>query len=290
VIDESEMVDRSAMSPRAGVALLTLQLRSTLQAAVDAEAEVASLDADAALWQLRSKLGPLIEDRCRALDEDLRLERDRADAAVATARDQAAAMIADAQARLDEAVAERASRAEAAKRAAAMLAERQAASSATMPPPVADDGAAVAPSLFDDPLTDWTGGDPTLVSTFPPPAPTPLPAPPWLDAALEVPTVMSQPPVARLDESGAVPQQALSQPLHVVLDADSFARAFAVAMAPLIEARQHEPRQPMYPPGYVPMQRAPEKKSFWAHAWHPDVLLSGLAMVIVVIVLIAWAG
>jgi hypothetical protein len=35
----------------------------------------------------------------------------------------------------------------------------------------------------------------------------------------------------------------------------------------------------------------PQKKtSFWSHAWHPDVLLSGLAMVIVIIVLVAWTG
>ena len=43
-------------------------------------------------------------------------------------------------------------------------------------------------------------------------------------------------------------------------------------------------------PRYVPVQAPPAKKSFWAHAWHPDVLLSGLAMVIVIIVLIAWTG
>ena len=63
MIDESRVADVGALSPRAGVALLTLQLRSTLQEAVDAEAEVASVDVDAALWQLRSRLGPLMEDR-----------------------------------------------------------------------------------------------------------------------------------------------------------------------------------------------------------------------------------
>jgi len=43
--------------------------------------------------------------------------------------------------------------------------------------------------------------------------------------------------------------------------------------------------------GWVPSQTTPsKKKSFWANAWHPDLLLSGLAMVIVVIVLIAWTG
>ena len=75
---------------------------------------------------------------------------------------------------------------------------------------------------------------------------------------------------------------------HVIIDADAFARAFAAAIAPLVEARQAQTFQP--PVGWVPPQTTPAKKSFWANAWHPDVLLSGLAMVIVVIVLIAWTG
>jgi hypothetical protein len=96
VIDESRVAEAGALSPRAGVALLTLQLRSTLQEAVDAEAEVASLDVDTALWQLRSRLGPLMEDRRRAIDDDLVAEQKQADVAVVAARAEAAQIVADA--------------------------------------------------------------------------------------------------------------------------------------------------------------------------------------------------
>ena len=79
--------------------------------------------------------------------------------------------------------------------------------------------------------------------------------------------------------------------MHVVIDADSFAKAFAAALAPVLEARNQAPGYGSYPPqAYMPVPAPAPKKSFWAHAWHPDVLLSGLAMVIVIIVLVAWTG
>ena len=99
-------------------------------------------------------------------------------------------------------------------------------------------------------------------------------------------------PVTAVEGDGSLPAVADgSQPMHVVIDADSFGRAFAAAMAPVLATLNQGPTQGQYPPpGWVPVQAPPAKKSFWSHAWHPDVLLSGLAMVIVIIVLIAWTG
>jgi len=110
----------------------------------------------------------------------------------------------------------------------------------------------------------------------------------------------------RDDRSGVT-----SVPITVVLDAESFAKAFASAMAGVLEkrpetsARQIIELGPQYVPlpqlGAVPVVRANgqpslwpqygsvQKKSFWANAWHPDVLLSVVAMIIVLIVLVAFA-
>jgi hypothetical protein len=99
-------------------------------------------------------------------------------------------------------------------------------------------------------------------------------------------------PVTAVEGDGSLPAVAgQAQPVHVVIDAESFAAAFAAAMAPVLATIEQGSTQIQQPPaGWVPAQAAPAKKSFWAHAWHPDVLLSGLAMVIVIIVLIAWTG
>jgi hypothetical protein len=99
-------------------------------------------------------------------------------------------------------------------------------------------------------------------------------------------------PVTAVEGEGSLPAHGgQAQPLHVVIDAESFAAAFAAAVAPVLAVLNQGSTQGQYPPpGWVPVQAPPAKKSFWAHAWHPDVLLSGLAMVIVIIVLIAWTG
>jgi len=152
-----------------------------------------------------------------------------------------------------------------------------------------------------DPLLDWTFVDDIAtsasvdepVSNWPS---TPMPPPPPKHPGrLWMPLI--DPPSSRPME-GVVDVWKPTAPgsrsdgpsaTHVTIDAEAFARAFAVAIAPLVEARQAQNFQP--PMGWVPVQATPsKKKSFWANAWHPDVLLSGLAMVIVIIVLIAWTG
>ncbi len=328
MIDESTMTDATRLSPRAAIALLTLQLRSTVQEAIDAEAAADAIDVDGALWQLRSRLTPLIDERRRALDEEVASERARAAEAIAAAHAEADQII--------NAAIEAAAARAAAERAAAELTRRNAEWQAIVEqPPVVPDGPKAA-SLDEDPLLDETPvpGAPLLdppvvdvevdVAEAPPaedaspvlfdqavswgpepeepadepeetpesaaaPVPLPPPLPPRLAPdTLVQPTTDSAPddglwarPVERSDDAA----------MRVTLDADSFARAFAAAMAPILEAREQQTPQYVLPPAaYLQPQAPPPKRSFWAHAWHPDVLLSGLAMVIVIIVLVAWTG
>ncbi len=352
-----------SLSPRAGVAVLTLQLRNILQEAVAAEAEVASLDVDAAVWQLRARLGPLIEDRRRALAEELQAEEHRAEVAVETARVEAAGIVRAAHERAAEAESRReadearrrtmlAAEASRAATAAAAAAAAEASVAAEPEPGIAAGreiaaGPTTLPStttvLFDDPLIDEEPETTTPADSFPPPVsaivpPPPAPLvlavpeiieatatelrPPSADDLLDpepvavdgdladdgfvhdvgqddamwaehppVPASTIRLPVTSAEGGGSLRVGDGSPPMHVVIDADSFGRAFAAAMAPVLAALNQAPTQGQYPPpGWVPVQAPPAKKSFWAHAWHPDVLLSGLAMVIVIIVLIAWTG
>ena len=75
-----------ALSPRANIALLTLQLRAALQEAAAAEADEAASDDDAARAQLRERAVPLIEKRRAELDAILARERAEASAKVAAAQ------------------------------------------------------------------------------------------------------------------------------------------------------------------------------------------------------------
>jgi hypothetical protein len=298
MIDETTMADASELSPRAAIALMSLTLRSTIQEALDAEAEADAVDADAALWQLRSRLAPLIDDRRRALDEEVAAERERAAAQIAAAHAEADRMIAAAvDAAAARVAAEQAAAAEA-EQAAAAEAERKAAAEAAPVPaeaatwiePEVDEPEADT-SLFDDPMVEWAADEPAeepapsratvlmpAVHAVVPPPPPPLPRP--------TPT----PPLPTLSPWAAPGVTHSEGPsMQVVIDAESFARVFAAAIAPALENRQPLQQQ-QAPTGWMPYQPPTPKKSFWSHAWHPDVLLSGLAMVIVIVVLVAWTG
>ena len=86
------VADASGLSPRAHIALLTLQLRAALREAEEAELAEEEWDADAATAHLRVRLQPLVDERGAALDDDL-----------ARARAEAAARIESVRAVLDEA-------------------------------------------------------------------------------------------------------------------------------------------------------------------------------------------
>lgn len=186
------------LPPRAGIALLTLQLRAALQAAADAEAEEASWDLDAAVEQLRARLAPLVEDRRNALDEALSQARAEADAAVASA----------------------------------------------------------------------------LVS---------VPS-----VALELSSTVADATKQALVEPDHHDQSAMAV---VVIDPDSFSRAFAVAFGAILDGRFAAPggNAPIGPQWRTEPPTVPTKKSFWAGMWHADVLLSFVAMLVVLVVLIAWS-
>jgi hypothetical protein len=106
------------------------------------------------------------------------------------------------------------------------------------------------------------------------------------------PPVPPAPPVRT--HLGTVTSPDTGTTVTLVVDADAFAKAFAAALVPVLEAhRGAVPAivngQLVVPSGYA-LAAPAKKQSFWSHAWHPDVLLSGLAMVIVIILLVAWAG
>src|SRR5262245_9112906 len=82
------------LSPRAGAALLTLQLRAAQQEAAAAEAEDAGWDLEASIAHLTSRLAPRVEDRRQALDAELVRERAAAADALAQARADAARIVA----------------------------------------------------------------------------------------------------------------------------------------------------------------------------------------------------
>jgi hypothetical protein len=83
----------ASLSPRAAVAMLSLQLRAAVQEADSAEADANSVDEAEAREQLRARLEPLIAERRRALDESLTAARADATEAITEARAAARRMI-----------------------------------------------------------------------------------------------------------------------------------------------------------------------------------------------------
>ena len=272
--------------------MLSLQLRSTVQDAIDAEAAADAIDVDGALWQLRSRLTPLIDERRRALEDEVARERTRGAEAIADAHAEAE--------RITIAAIEAAAARAMAARAATELARRSAELEAIAQPP-----AAAPPPLFDQTQSSGPGADEATTpgefvaaaesATLPPPLPPPMPGSGLLSPGTTPDTLVLLEVEPSSDDVWARtmdrPDRTEAPPtMQLVLDADSFARAFAAAMAPILEAREQQPQYVLPPAAYLQPQAPPPKRSFWAHAWHPDVLLSGLAMVIVIIVLVAWTG
>ena len=95
----------SVLSPRAAIAQLTLELRSSLQEVAAAEEEDARIDIDAAVAQLRARLEPLIQARRSSLDQSLAQARTESAAAIAQARLEAEAIVSAASIRDAQSVA-----------------------------------------------------------------------------------------------------------------------------------------------------------------------------------------
>jgi hypothetical protein len=248
-----------ALSPRAGIALLTLQLRTTLQEASVAEAEDEGRDETLARAELRTRLEPLMEERRRALV----IERSQVEA-------DAAAAIAAARAEADRIVAKEATR-------------------LATPTPVAMAPVVLPP--VPEPLPAPAALAPSTPEPLPAPAMLAQSAPDVTPPDVEPPAAFLPPPVPR---TSVVPPAGSS--VNVVIDAEAFAQVFAAVFSTILDERLAEARVGLparqllaLPPVVVQAPApAPPKQSFWTHARHPDVFLMGLATVIVLVVLVAW--
>ena len=130
--------------------------------------------------------------------------------------------------------------------------------------------APVAPTV--DEMLRWFDDPPTVhVSVTSPAEDVPALAPP-------VPTDSSHAQLATINVA------------HVGIDAEAFAHAFASAFAALLDERGAAWGVGVSGVSALPGPTGPAvaKPSFWTHARHPDVLLIGLAMVIMMIVVAAW--
>lgn len=287
MLREAPSTDRSVLPGRAGIAMLTLQLRAALQEAAAAEAEAATADADAAREKLRARLEPLMEDRRSGFDAELSQVRAEAAAAIAAARRAAAAMVAQKHSLVD--------------RVAQPAAEPNPPAEEVVRAPIAAIAAPVAtPPVIVPPVI-------APVALAPLSAPTALappvePIPPveemlrWFDD-IPAPTVE----VVAHDSQGAVapelptvvdpdPSPAQLTATNVSIDTEAFAQAFAAAFAAALDERSSTWGVGVAGPAALSAAPAPTtpKPSFWTHARHPDVLLIGLAMVIMLIVVAAW--
>ena len=300
------------LSPRAGVALLTLQLRAALQEAAAAEAEDAGWDLDESISHIRSRLAPRVEDRRRALDEEMTHERVAATDALARARADAAAIVANAQAAAD---ADHDRREQQEALAAAALVVHEVADDdvanegadvavdiAVEGAEVASDGAEQAdsapqtepPGQFDEPpLVDRPTGADQAEATQPVDAST-VETLARLTALRNLVDELMRATATGAALPSLVPSPPESASVKVVIDADSFGKAFSTAIATMMDERlaMHRAQQEAWmtaPWRVVPAAAPPPKKSFWANAWHADVLLSVIAMIIVLVVLVAWS-
>jgi len=245
MLSDARTQGTAALPPRAGIALLTLQLRAALQDAADAEAAAVVGDDDAAREELRGRLEPLLDERRRVLDAALVQARVDAAGAVAAAHRAASVMLA--QAAAQPPVVEQ-------------------------PPAVEEPAIVVQPAVVDEPA---------VVE----PAPIVVEA-----AAIETAVVQAVGALAMVENRSSLPVQQV--PINVVIDAEAFAKVFATVFASMLDERASAwgggmAGRQAFAPAPAPV---PAKQSFWTHARHPDVLLMGLAMVIVLVVLAAWLG
>ena len=286
--DEIVSNGAAVLSPRAAVALMTLQLRTLNQQFVALAPDAADADYLAARDQLRAKLEPLVSARRRELDLELDAERE-----------QGAALIA--QVRLEAA--------EAAERNLIVPVELVAEVVELLVEPVAEvvelpvepvvEPVVEAIELLVEPVVDVVEPDvvePVVVEPV-------VEVIDVVEVVADAPSALSDGPTPQLE---ARPVAANS----VVLDPEAFAQMLATVVATAIAAvledranfappqpyQMAQPQQmalPQYIPQYVQMAApmaapVPAKASFLSQARHPDVLLMGLAAAITIVVLAAW--
>ena len=302
--DEIVSNGAAVLSPRAAVALMTLQLRTLNQQFVALAPDAADADYLAARDQLRAKLEPLVSARRRELDLELDAEREQGAALIAQVRLEAAEaaernlivpveLVAEVVELLVEPVAE-----------VVELPVEPVAEVVELPVEPVVEPVVEAIELLVEPVVDVV--EPDVVE---PDVVEPVVVEPVVEV-IDVVEVVTDAPSALSD--GPTPQLE-ARPVaanSVVLDPEAFAQMLATVVATAIAAvledranfappqpyQMAQPQQmalPQYIPQYVQMAApmaapVPAKASFLSQARHPDVLLMGLAAAITIVVLAAW--
>ena len=272
----------ASLPPRAGIAMLTLQLRAALQEATAAEA------GDSARQQLRARLDGLMEARREALELALTQAEAEAAETVAAARRAASVMLAMAAPLVNGTARSHQSQ---------PLAEAEVASlhvpfappiepPAAFPPPVVQIVEPEPPAALPPPVVQIVEPEPIEIVE---PEPIELIVTPSDDLSMPIINVPRLFPDS--NSSTATHQQygqlaRIPSTSNLVIDAEAFAKVFATVVATMLDERAARPGvraavAPAQPP-------APVKQSFWTHAKHPDVILLGLTTAIVLVVLAAW--
>ncbi len=246
--DEIMSNGAAVLSPRAAVALMTLQLRTLNQQFVALAPDAADADYLAARDQLRAKLEPLVSARRRELDLELDAEREQGEALIAQARLEAAE--AEARNRVVEVI--------------ELPVER------------------VAEPVVVEPVVEVI--DVVEVVTDAPSALSDGPSP-QLEARPVAANSVVLDPEAFAQMLATVVATAIAAVLE---DRANFAppQPHLMAQPHQMALPQYIPQYvQMAAPMAAPV---PAKASFWSQARHPDVLLMGLAAAITIVVLAAW--
>ena len=246
--DEIMSNGAAVLSPRAAVALMTLQLRTLNQQFVALAPDAADADYLAARDRLRAKLEPLVSARRRELDLELDAEREQGEALIAQARLEAAE--AEARNRVVEVI--------------ELPVER------------------VAEPVVVEPVVEVI--DVVEVVTDAPSALSDGPSP-QLEARPIAANSVVLDPEAFAQMLATVVATAIAAVLE---DRANFAppQPHLMAQPHQMALPQYIPQYvQMAAPMAAPV---PAKASFWSQARHPDVLLMGLAAAITIVVLAAW--
>lgn len=250
-------VDHPSLARPVESSVLVDELAIVLEEARTAEA-AAMIDLDTARAELRSRLQPLLAERRRMLDAQLDQARADASLSVQAAERAASVMLAQAAARNREALRLRDE--------AAVAAREAEIAAAPVVEPIED-------ALVEDvPVIEEPRA--VVMPVLEPSADDAI----WARAAAAT--------LAATAATAEQPDDAVSvATTNIVIDAEAFARVFATTVAALLQDRPpvvvHAPAAPAVAP-------PPAKQSFWSNARHADVLLMGLATVIVITVLAAW--
>ena len=246
--DEIMSNGAAVLSPRAAVALMTLQLRTLNQQVVALAPDAADADYLAARDQLRAKLEPLVSARRRELDLELDAEREQGEALIAQARLEAAEA-----AELNRVV-------EVIELPAEPIAEP------VVVEPVAE-VIDVVEVVTDAPSALSDGPSPQLEAR--PVAANSVVLDPEAFAQMLATVVATAIAAVLEDRANFAPPQPhlMAQPQQMAL--------------PQYIPQYVQMAAPMAAP-------VPAKASFWSQARHPDVLLMGVAAAITIVVLAAW--